>query len=251
VRDQDDLRALTSEISDQVDDASTSIARDLGASKTPFPTPIAQAGSVVTYQAVTTAMTVLILRLGYLHPIPIPTGFLLSQLFGMAIIFAVAFTELFLLPFQSIVEAEYPSRDRLLRRWQVVRVQDGPLLTLRSFLSVRGAVWLAAGLNFFATVDVITKTGGGIVSPFTPLLLAPAVLGPFIVMRRDGLVALELAAVICIFYVYWKATHTTAGFQEHARWWAYPMSNVSVAAAAALAASARLSTLRPRRESPD
>lgn len=69
---------------------------------------------------------------------------------------------------------------------------------LASLASFRGVTWLSALLSFVAMWLLVHGTGGGIESPYAPLLLGPAILGPIVVMDARALIPLGLLAAIWV-----------------------------------------------------
>jgi hypothetical protein len=117
-------------------------------------------------------------------------------------------------------------------------------------VALRGLMYIAVTLNFFALWNLVDDTGGGIESAFAPLLLAPAILGIVIVSRKTGLVMLFVGALISAFATDYVAHNRVRLVVVHQvgrpKWWVYAVVPlILVFCAAAMRYLGLPSTIRP------
>jgi|SRR5579862_4853796 len=192
----------------RVPNPSSGEANDGGRGELQRMTPQLQALMMILANVLVTFVVFLTLFLGYSKTRWPPKIFLFCEIvvvFGNAF---AAWTELFCGNLAAkLGRYEYAPSPKM-ARWIRHRVTEEPFLgkgflsrrTLLNFASLRGVTWFSAGLGFVAIWDVIAKTGGGIESPYAPLLVAPALLGPFVVMDPRALFVLLLAAIGWVAY---------------------------------------------------
>jgi hypothetical protein len=96
----------------------------------------------------------------------------------------------------------------LLLRWYALRNRLASQLTeweQHRHAHLALPTYFFVGVNFFTLGDLVAETGGGVASPFTSLLLAPAVVGPVVVIKRKGILALGVGAFLSSILSVWAA----------------------------------------------
>jgi hypothetical protein len=116
------------------------------------------------------------------------------------------------------------------------------------FLTFRGVIYISTILTFVAMWILVNNTGGGIESPFAPLLVAPAILGPFIVRQREVLWILVGAATIIVLTADWNAPTRAAEPTtklDHPGWGVYGVVTLILVVSATFISYVRSETDEP------
>jgi hypothetical protein len=141
-----------------------------------------------------------------------------------------------------IVRKEYrPSR--LSNWWQERRETEASLFTTEGVLSFKGITYLLAALTITAMWFLVADTGGGIISPFAPLLAAAAVVGTFVAVKKQGVIALTvIVASLTLFGDSpWSPHHKAQKSDPTPAWWVFGFVALVLIGIAGLVSYARLS----------
>jgi len=131
----------------------------------------------------------------------------------------------------------------LVKWWTDRREAQMPFFSLGGFVSLRGVIYLSTGLSFAAMWILVDDTGGGIQSPFAPLLVAPAILGPFIVRGKETLALLLAIAFAVVFGE--DLTASKAAGLGHPDNWVYPTVTLLLVCSAIIISYVRMETEGP------
>lgn len=146
----------------------------------------------------------------------------------------------------AIVRTEYrPSAAS--EWWQKRRESDASLLTTDGLISFKGVTYLLAALTIAAMWFLVADTGGGIESPFAPLLAAAAVVGTFVAVRKEGVLALTIIVGGLTFFADSPIApkHAVARTDPTPRWWVFAFVALVLIGIAGLVSYARLENGSP------
>lgn len=204
-------------------------------------TPGRQAALILLVNVIVLSVALGLLHWGYDDPPDTPWLFAVLESLVIVITFLTRFTEVFGATLASVGLREYtPSRG--MRKWIAFR-ESQPKSFFKALFTLRGTSYLAAILGFWAMWDLVANTGGGIESPFSPFLAAPAVLGPLLVMDRRVLLLLLTGAVYMVGRADKHAPHrpmAPSAQLDHPKWFTYAIVTLALVVCAGLISYLRM-----------
>lgn len=163
---------------------------------------IFQTAVIVTGNTFLVACVIALLGFGYDVPRSPPGVFLSLEVAAIGLGIATAFPE-FGGTLWSFLAGEQYQPSRPMRRWAALRG------------SMQGAiVYILTLLVMVALVALVIDTGLAIKSPFVPLVIAPAVLGPFVARRRATIIGLLVTVTAALGVIAAFAPASECGLAE-------------------------------------